>query len=73
MKKMHKRICLFLALLMTASLFAGCGDAAGDETTVDTAAEVVETEAETDELEARKAIPDDLPDMDFGGYGFRRI
>ncbi|MBE6614868.1 MAG: hypothetical protein E7631_06155 [Ruminococcaceae bacterium] len=71
MKKMHKRICLFLALLMTASLFAGCGEAAGDETTADTAAEVVETEAETDELEARKAIPDDLPDMDFGGYEFR--
>ena len=71
MKKMHKRICLFLALLMMASLFVGCGEAAGDETTVDTAAEVVETEAETDELEARKAIPDDLPDMDFGGYEFR--
>jgi len=70
MKKMHKLICLFLALLMTASLFA-CGDAGEAVSETEQAAAEVETEAETDELEARQAIPDNLPDMDFEGYEFR--
>ena len=72
MKKMYKRISLFLALLLAASSFAACGEA-GTAETENAAAETgaVETETETDELQARQAIPDDLPDMDFDGYEFQ--
>lgn len=69
MKKMHKTVCLFLAMLLTSSLFA-CSDAESTVTTESTDGNV-ETEVETDELEARQAIPDDLPEKDFEGYTFR--
>lgn len=69
MKNMHKITCLFLAMLLTSSLFA-CGDTSSNVET-ETTGDTVETEAETDEMEARLAIPDDLPEKDFGGYEFR--
>lgn len=69
MKNLHRTICLFLALLMTSSLFA-CGNA-DDKVETETTADTVETVRETTEEEARQAIPDDLPKVDFEGYKFR--
>ena len=60
-----KRFALLLAGLMLLPTLAGCSDQAAetDNTAVDTTA--VETEpAETE-------IPDDLPDMDYGGADYR--
>ncbi|MBR4959385.1 MAG: hypothetical protein IKY52_00645 [Clostridia bacterium] len=72
---MKKRILplLFAALLCTSSLLScGGGEA---ETTADTSADIapVETEAETDSLEARKLVDDGLTDKDFSGEEFRMI
>ena len=60
-----KKLSLLLALLMLASSLAGCSDAGTDAETpaADTAA------AETEPVET--AIPDDLPDMDYGGADYR--
>lgn len=67
--KKKKLFCLLLALLMLAS----CGAPATEETTADTAAVGTETETvvETDALEARMAVSDDLGDKDFGGEEYR--
>lgn len=62
--------CLLAALLMLAS----CGAPAADETTADTTADTAaetETAVETDALEARLAVPDDLGEKDFGGEEYR--
>ena len=66
----RKNLALLLALLMLASSMTACGEASGTETTEDTAAQT-ETERETTELEARLALPDNLPDKDYDGYDFR--
>ncbi|MBR5870819.1 MAG: hypothetical protein IKZ09_07270, partial [Clostridia bacterium] len=63
-----------LALLMLGAMaLTACGDSAGT-TTKDTAAQTeaapVVTEEPT-EADLRKAIPDNLPDTDMGGYEFR--
>ena len=58
---MKRVFSLFLALLMSASLLA-CGNTAEETTAVDTAAETVETETET------QFMMDNLPeDLDFAG------
>ncbi|MBQ8402304.1 MAG: hypothetical protein IJX14_10295, partial [Clostridia bacterium] len=65
-----KKLSLLLVMAMLLSSMAACGDSESAETTADTAAET-ETVKETTELEARLAIPDNLPDRDFEGYDFR--
>lgn len=72
---MKKRLfTLLLAALLCASSLASCG---GGETetapAADTAETPVETEAETDSLEARKQIDDGLGEKDFGGEDFRML
>ncbi|MBQ8640717.1 MAG: extracellular solute-binding protein [Clostridia bacterium] len=71
--KKNRLSCLFLALLMLAS----CGAPAADETTADTSADTAaaetETVAETDSLEARQAVTDDLGEHDFGGEDYRML
>ena len=58
-----------LAAALLLSCFTACGDTTASETTAaDTAA--AETEKETTAQEARIAIPDDLPDKDYGGTNF---
>ena len=66
----RKNLAMLLALLMLASSVTACGEAGDTEATADTAAQT-ETEKETTELEARLALPDNLPDKDFDGYDFR--
>ena len=68
---MTKRI--FAALLCASSLISCSGGETETtaETTADTAA--VETEAETDSLEARKLVDDGLADKDFGGEDVRML
>ena len=60
-------------LLLGAMALSACGDSTGSETK-DTAAqsntEAVVTEEPT-EADLRKAIPDNLPEKDMGGYEFR--
>ena len=58
----HKNLAMLLALLMLASSVTACGEAGAAETTADTAAQT-ETEKETTELEARLALPDNLPEI----------
>ncbi|HHW24770.1 MAG TPA: extracellular solute-binding protein [Clostridiales bacterium] len=66
MKRLSQLIALCLAMSM---LFVSCAKGGGDTASDTTASQV--TEAETTELEARQAIPDDLPSKDFGGREFR--
>ena len=67
----QKKLAMLLAMLLLASSMAACGETKEAETTADTAAAQTETEKETTELEARLALPDNLPDKDFEGYDFR--
>ena len=76
---MKKKLSLILAMLMLASAVAltACSDAGTDNTdtadagtVTDTPSAAEETEAETDAADARAAIPDDLPEKDFGGRNF---
>ncbi len=62
---------LLLAALLTAAL-ASCGNAPA-ETEADTAATAVETETmvETDTIEARQAVSDEIPELDFKGEEYR--
>jgi len=65
MKKLAIFLALILVLTTPAASCAGQGDGGGADTTA------AVTESETTELEARMAIPDDLPEKDFGGREFR--
>ena len=67
----RKNLALLLALLMLASSMTACGEATDAETGADTTAADTVVEKETTELEARLALPDNLPDRDFDGYDFR--
>ncbi len=67
----RKTISLLLVLVMLLSSMAACGESDADTITQDTAAAETETVKETTELEARLALPDNLPDKDFDGYDFR--
>ncbi|MBQ8641008.1 MAG: hypothetical protein IJ480_02225 [Clostridia bacterium] len=60
-----KKTAVLLALLMLASSLAGCSDNAAETETQ--AADTVAVETEPAETE----IPDDLPDMDYGGADYR--
>lgn len=70
-----KHISSLLILAMLAGLFASCGNGGNrPETLPLTDGESLadsETVVETTELEARQAIPDDLPDRNFEGYEYR--
>lgn len=59
-----------LAAVMAVLLFASCGEQEPDPAQGTSAESRTEAE-ETGEAEARNAIPDGLPDADYGGYEFR--
>ncbi len=62
---------LILAALLTSSALLSCAAETDTITQDTTAVETVETAKETTELEARQAMPDNLPtDLDYEGYEF---
>jgi hypothetical protein len=71
---MIRKLALWLAVLLTAGpVLTGCGERqdTASETTGQTAGDVVAAEAqEPEEEDARASVPDNLPERDFGGYGF---
>ncbi len=72
--KRHILYLLIAALLLPT--FASCGGTKdpADDTTADTsAASNVQTETETDSMEARLTVSDGLPEADFGGRTFAII
>ncbi|MBQ8400967.1 MAG: hypothetical protein IJX14_03465 [Clostridia bacterium] len=68
----RKILAMLLAALMTASVTA-CGAPAETETALSETAPAAETETsvETDSIEARKAVSDDVPVLDFKGEEYR--
>lgn len=74
MSKFRRMTALLLVLLLAAS---ACSEGAGtDETPADAAVPaagetVVEETAPEEDVDARKAIPDELPERDMDGYTFR--
>lgn len=74
MSKFCRMTALLLVLLLAAS---ACSEGAGtDETPADAAVPaaeetVVEETAPEEDVDARKAIPDELPERDMDGYTFR--
>ena len=69
---MKKNICLLLLAAMLSASLASCGNAPA-ETEADTADTTVETETtvETDAIEARQAVSDEIPELDFKGEEYR--
>ena len=75
---MQKKLSLILAMLMLASAaLTACSDAgndnsdaAGDTSVTDTPSADAEIAEETEPEDTRAAIPDDLPERDFGGKDF---
>ena len=68
-----KKIALFTALIMLLGLLAACsGNENNPQNTTSAPGNnnIDGTETENAPLD-RSAIPDDLPEMDFGGYNFR--
>ena len=63
---MKKNICLLLLAAMLSASLASCGNAPA-ETEADTADTTAETETtvETDSIEARQAVSDEIPELDF--------
>jgi len=70
---MKKNICLLLLAAMLAGTLASCGNtpAETDADTADTAAAETETAVETDSIQARLAVSDDIPELDFKGEEYR--
>lgn len=64
---MKKTIALLLSVLMLTSA-AACANQTGTNEETGTASAVTETE--TSELDARKAVSDDLPEEDYDGFAF---
>ena len=71
--KKHILALLIIALVLPTIASCGAGTETPDDTTLDTTDTAAQTEAETDALEARAAVSDDLPDADFGGKTFAII
>ena len=75
---MKKRILsAILVGLMLASTFTACSESTAKESDTtptvqgEQPADTTKAEAETEDMDARKAIPDDLPDTTFNGQEFR--
>ncbi len=67
-----KKLSLILAALLLMSSFAACSDKPADgKVATTTAPTAVDTAAETDALDARKSISDNLPEANFDGETFR--
>ncbi len=67
-------VLLIIALLLPTVASCGAGNETQKETTQETAVEsTTQTEAETDSLEARLSVSDELPEADFGGATFSII
>ena len=72
MKRTKTIVTKLLLLTTTAGLLFSCGNGGRTETLSDTTLAIeTETVQETTELEARQAIPDELPERDFAGYEYR--
>lgn len=67
---MKKIAALSLALIILMVTFVSCSDKPGDDTSSDTTADTAAVTEELDPIEARKAIPDNLPEKDYEGYIF---
>ena len=64
-------ICAFLSAAMLFSCMANDGPANTDsENRQNEGINDAQSDDEVSENEARAAVPDELPDMDFGGYKF---
>ena len=63
-KRKYSKMCLILALLLSASTILSCGDSENDADPIVTTATSSES---TDAGDARVSIDDELPDKDFGG------
>ena len=72
---MKKHVCLLLFFAMFSASLASCGNAPAETEadTADTTAAETETVAETDSIEGRKAVSDNLPEKDFGGEKYTVI
>ena len=70
--KARRILALLLALMMTAPSVISCSEQTSNESTSASAdpSVSVETEAETEPVNPRLAIPDNLPEKDFGGRDF---
>ena len=66
---MKKIFAILLAVLMLLPVMTACLDSAGEATQTDPISTVAET-AEPDPTEVRKAVADDLPDVNYEGYVF---
>ena len=71
--KKHILALLIIALVLPTIASCGAGNETPDATTPDTTDTTVQTEAETDALEARIDVSDELPDADFNGKTFAII
>lgn len=69
----HILTLLIIALILPTIASCGTGKETLDTTPSDTVDTTVETEPETDALEARLTVSDNLPDADFGGQTFAII
>lgn len=71
--KQRKLLCAMLALLTVSSVLASCGESAASGGKTEQQTQNANTEAvtaEPTEQDIRNAIPDDLPEKDYGGYTF---
>lgn len=76
--KINRRLtALLLVLLMASNALTACSETTTEETAADSAAPtaaeetVAEETAAEEDMDARKAISDDLPEKDMEGYTFR--
>ncbi len=70
MRNKIKAAIIFVLVTVAILVLASCSDPAGSGD-AGPASETAAEETTLDELESRAAIPDDLPEEDFGGYLFR--
>ena len=70
---MKKCICLWLLAAMLTGMLASCGDAPAETEAAAEDTVAVETTVDTDSIEGRLAVSDNLPEKDFGGKNYTVI
>ena len=69
---MKKNLCLLLLAAMLSASLASCGESPAEtEAAATDAAAETETAAETDPIQGRLAVSDDIPELDFKGEEYR--